>query len=300
MKLNRLIIAVMIAVIMVGSTVAGCTDQNEEDEATGIVEINGRTIEKEEFVDTMESMYGEEVLHTLIMYEIVMSAAEEEGVEATEEDIDEEIGQIRDDLGAQGYSQFLAQYGMNEASFRYNLAISMAIDNIRYSEVEVTEEALYDHFSENRDQFDHRDEVRASHILVSDESSAWHMIELLEEGDDFAELAKMYSEDPGTAEDGGDLGYFGRNEMDPAFEEAAFATSVGEISDPVESYAGYHVIKVVDRKEGRPAEFEEVEDLVEESYKEENARSGQEVLEDIRSEADVEILESEYSGIWSE
>ncbi len=299
MNPNRLLIAVMISVILVGSTMGGCADRGEE-EVTGIVEINGRTIEKDEFVDTMESMYGEETLHSLIMHEIVMAAAEEEDVKPTDEDIDEEIGKVRDDLGAQGYSQFLAQYGMNEASFRYNLAISMALDNIRYAEVEVTEEALYDHFSENREEFDHRDEVRASHILVSDESSAWHMIELLEEGDDFENLAKMYSEDTGTAEDGGDLGFFGRDEMDPAFEEAAFATPVGEVSEPVESYAGYHVIKVTDREEGRSAEFEEVEDMVEESYKEENARSGQEILEEIRAEAEVEILESDYSGIWSE
>ncbi len=295
MKSHRLIIAVIIAVALVGSTVAWYVGQGGA--AGTVATINDREIGQDEFLENLEAMYGEEALRTLILYEMVMSAAEDEGMAPAEEDLDAELDLIRNQLGEQGYAQFLAQYGMNEMAFRYNLAISMALDNIRFAEVDVSEERLYDYFDDNRERFDFHDEIRASHILVPDEASAWHMIDLLEEGGDFADLARMHSQDPGTAEDGGDLGYFGYNEMDPSFEEAAFATPVGEISDPVESYAGFHVIKVTDRQEARQAEFDEVRDRVEESYKQEIARSGQEVLDEIRSESQVNILKPEYSGM---
>ncbi len=298
LKKHRLILAVVIAVALVGSTVAWYASQGGP--PTTVATVQGTEIDQSEFSQQLENMYGEEALRTMIIYEIAMSAAEEQGLAPTEEDIDAEIDDILEQFGELGYSQFLAQYGMNDASFRYNLAISIALDNIRFAEIDTSEERLYEYFSDNREQFDYRDEVRASHILVPDEPSAWHMIDLLDEGADFGDLARMHSQDPGSAEQGGDLGFFGYNEMDPSFEDAAFGTDVGEISEPVESYAGFHVIKVTDRQEGRPAEFDEVKERVAEAFKETQARPGQEILDELRTEARVQIHKPEYAEVWGQ
>ena len=89
-------------------------------------------------------------------------------------------------------------------------------------------------------------QVNASHILVEDDANAKIVLEKVKAGEDFAELASEYSKDPGSAANGGSLGYFPRGVMVPEFEEVAFSLGVGEISDIVESQFGYHIIKVED------------------------------------------------------
>ncbi|MFI3300192.1 MAG: peptidylprolyl isomerase [Candidatus Gastranaerophilales bacterium] len=90
-------------------------------------------------------------------------------------------------------------------------------------------------------------QVRASHILVKSESRANEIKEAVEDGGSFEYYAKLYSTCP-SGQDGGDLGYFGRGQMVPQFEEVAFLTPVGEISDPVQTQFGWHLIKVVARR----------------------------------------------------
>lgn len=85
--------------------------------------------------------------------------------------------------------------------------------------------------------------VRASHILVDTEDEAWAIKSKFTEGQDFAELAKLYSKCP-SKEKGGDLGFFNRGQMVPEFEYAAFSTPVGEVTDPVKTRYGWHLIKV--------------------------------------------------------
>lgn len=90
--------------------------------------------------------------------------------------------------------------------------------------------------------------VDASHILVEDQATAKVVSEKLAADGDFAELAKEYSIDPGSASNGGDLGFFDRGKMVPEFEKVAFTTEIGSISEPVQSQFGYHIIRVNDKK----------------------------------------------------
>ena len=91
--------------------------------------------------------------------------------------------------------------------------------------------------------------VRASHILVKSEDQAWAIKSKLTEGADFSEMAMKYSMCP-SKEKGGDLGYFGRGQMVPEFEYAAYSTPVGEVSDPVKTRFGWHIIKVTRKMRG--------------------------------------------------
>src|SRR5690625_6598495 len=89
-------------------------------------------------------------------------------------------------------------------------------------------------------------EIKAQHIVVEDEDTAKEVKEKLDDGEDFAKLAEEYSTDESNKDDGGKLGYFSVGEMDPAFEDAAYGMKKGEVSDPVQSQFGFHIIK--DRK----------------------------------------------------
>ncbi|MEM9028522.1 MAG: peptidylprolyl isomerase [Pseudomonadota bacterium] len=132
------------------------------------------------------------------------------------------------------------------------------------------------------------DEIRASHILVKTEDKAKEVYEALVHDGDFAELAKKNSEDPGSRERGGDLGYFARGMMVPAFEKAAFALKKDEISQPVKSRFGWHIIKVIDRRKKAPPAFDSVKDRLRIVVVRERVKS---IVDGLRKSAKLEYVD---------
>jgi peptidyl-prolyl cis-trans isomerase C len=126
----------------------------------------------------------------------------------------------------------------------------------------VTDEALHQTYDEAVRSMAGQEEVRARHILVEGEDEAKAIFEQLKSGADFATLAKEKSKDPGAAE-GGDLGYFTKDQMVPEFADVAFKMYPGQLSNPVKTQFGWHVIKVEDRRTKQPPEFDKVKDQIE-------------------------------------
>lgn len=106
------------------------------------------------------------------------------------------------------------------------------------------------------------EEVRASHILVKTEEKANELFEALAHDGDFAELAQKNSIDPGSKTNGGDLGFFGKGRMVPAFEKAAFGLKEGEVSEPVKSQFGWHIIKVTEKRKQAPPPLAQIRDRI--------------------------------------
>jgi len=132
-------------------------------------------------------------------------------------------------------------------------------------------------------------EVRARHILVKSEQEAKDLVKQLKAGADFTELAKKSSDGP-SAQTGGDLGYFSRGQMVKPFEEAAFALKPGEISAPVQTEFGWHVIKVEDRRNRPVPSFDEVKDQLMASLVQNQLKT---VVQGLRGTAKVEIVDPE-------
>lgn len=122
----------------------------------------------------------------------------------------------------------------------------------------VSEEAIQRVYEEQVRLIPPTEEVRARHILVATREEAEEVARLLSEGEDFATLAAQVSEDPATRFEGGDLGYFTREGILPAFASVAFETPVGEISEPFETEFGWHVLTVVDRRNQPRPSLEEM------------------------------------------
>ena len=134
------------------------------------------------------------------------------------------------------------------------------------------------------------EEVQARHILVDAEDKAKELVEKVKGGADFVALAKENSKDPGSKEDGGMLGFFGRNQMVPEFEKAAFELKKGEVSAPVKSQFGWHIIKLEDRREKKPPAFEQVKDRLVGSLVHKKAL---EIATNLRTKAQVEYVDAE-------
>jgi peptidyl-prolyl cis-trans isomerase C len=124
-----------------------------------------------------------------------------------------------------------------------------------------TDEAIKKAYEEGSRKISGEQEVHARHILVATEDEAKAVEDELKKGADFAELAKMKSKDP-TASNGGDLGFFTRDKMVPEFSTAAFALEPGNISDPVKSKFGWHIIKVEEKRNREAPDFDKVKSLI--------------------------------------
>lgn len=133
-----------------------------------------------------------------------------------------------------------------------------------------------------------QEEVQAKHILVEDEAKAKEIVEKLGKGGDFAVLAKEFSKDPGSKDTGGDLGYFGRGQMVPEFEKAAFELEKGKVSAPVKSSFGFHVIKVEDKRTKAPPTFDQVKDRIKTSMMQQKAQA---VGTELRNKAQIEYID---------
>lgn len=129
------------------------------------------------------------------------------------------------------------------------------------SGITVEDEEVKKFYQENKEQFKNPESARASHILVDSEEGAKEALKEIENGMSFEDAAKKYSSCP-SKDQGGDLGEFTRGKMIPEFEEAAFAMEVDTISQPVKTQFGYHVIKLVEKKQESQSSFEEVKEQI--------------------------------------
>lgn len=131
------------------------------------------------------------------------------------------------------------------------------------AKAKVTDQDVKDYYEKHKDELSAISQIRASHILLKTEEEAKKIIARVKKGEDFAAIAKKSSIDPGSAQNGGDIGYFSSGQMVPEFESAAAKLKVGEVSsDPVKTKFGYHVIKVTDKKQGKPVEFEKIKNVL--------------------------------------
>lgn len=207
--------------------------------------VDGREVRESDYKLLMNNLgqnaayfQGEEgrkkLVEELIMHELVYSDAIENKLEKDEEFV-KALNTMKKSM--------LQQYGL-----------SKMLNNVTVSDDEIKE-----YYEKNKKLFKTGEMVRASHILVDTEEKANEILEDLTDGLSFEEAAQQYSSCPSKSA-GGDLGQFGRGQMVKEFEDAAFSMKKGEISDPVKTQFGYHIIKLTDHIPARDSELEEVKE----------------------------------------
>ncbi|MED1470277.1 peptidylprolyl isomerase [Bacillus salipaludis] len=226
----------LLALTLAGGVIA-LSACNQSGSSDTVAKSKVGDVTKEELYQAMKDKIGNQALQQLV-YEKVLAKK----YNVTNKELDAKVAQLKEQLGS-NFEAALAQYGYkSEADLKKTMKVGMMQEKAAMKDVKVTDKELKDAYAK------YQPEIKARHILVNDEKTAKEVKKKLDAGEKFEDLAKKYSQDPGSAQNGGDLGWFGTGKMDPAFEKAAYALKVNEISDPVKSQFGYHIIQVTDKK----------------------------------------------------
>ncbi len=195
---------------------------------------------------------------------------------------------------------------------------SLISRNVKASKSEIQsllkkeEEKVKEYFTKNQEKYSQKEQVRAKHILLktTDPEKEAEVLKKAQslvvraKGESFEALAKEFSEDPGSKENGGDLGFFERGRMVKEFEDAAFSLPVGEVSEPIKSQFGYHIIRVEEKKEAKSPEFANVkESVAEDLLKERKASQAKAELAEIldqQSQSKLRKFLKKYNLKWQE
>ncbi|MGE7663570.1 peptidylprolyl isomerase [Peribacillus sp. NPDC097197] len=222
--------------VAVAAGLIGLTACNSDKEA--VVESKAGDISKEEFYNVMKDRYGDQVLQEMV-YEKVLS----DKYTVTDKEVKAKVKELKDQMG-ENFDSALASSGYNsEADLKRALRIGMLQEKAAIADINVKEAEVKEAYE------NYKPDLKARHILVKDKKTAEEVKAKLDKGGDFAALAKEYSTDTGTAAKGGDLGWFSTGEMVPEFETAAAKLKKDEISKPIKSEFGYHIIQLQDKKE---------------------------------------------------
>lgn len=277
----------IIATITVG--VIGLSACSSDDSEI-VVETNSGNISKEEFYEEMKASSGEMILQQMVLSKIL-----EEKYEIDEEALDTQVETYMMQYGEQWESVLMQSGYADEEEFRKELSLQMLQQEAMIDGIEVTDEEIELRYERLQT------EVEASHILVTDEETSNDLKAQLDAGADFAELAEEHSTD-GSAVEGGQLGYFSTGQMVTEFEDAAYGLAIDEISAPVQSQHGWHIIKVTDKRE-LEAEVQELEDI-RDNLRQEIAMSkideatAMERMESLIEDADIKVNIEDFKDIF--
>ena len=252
-NIKKYLLAFVIIALIVGAVVFALTRPSDD----AVARVNGEDITKDELYEIMVKQDGQTALDALISKKIIQLEAEKQNIQVTDADLEGEVAELANYYGGQAaFEQSLTTYNMTIDDVKKDLTVQVQLEKLMESRITITDKEVEEYFAANSEQFAAAEQVKASHILVDSEEKALAVKQLLAEGKDFADLAKEYSTDTSNNQQGGDLGLVKRGDMVAEFEEAAFALAAGEISEPVKTEFGYHIIKVTEKTEPQPGTLE--------------------------------------------
>lgn len=206
------------------------------------------------------------VLDQVVEQRLIMQEARRRGAEAADQQLEKAINDIKANFPtAAEFQTALTQRGLTEADLRSRLRTNLTVQNLaaKVSTATVSEAEIRSQFQANRAQYDKPEQVHVRHILVESEAEARFALARLNRGEKFEDLARQLSKDPGSKEQGGDLGFVGKGQLVPEFEQAAFALlRPGQISPVVKTQYGYHIIRLVERRAAQSATLDQVRDQI--------------------------------------
>ena len=237
-----------LAALLAATMLAACASGGS------IATVNGQPISRAEFEQKLEaSSVARNVLQQMVQEALINQYAKNNNITVTDAEIAQREDQLKANFPSGSWDEMLKARNLTEADVKTALREQIILDKALAKDVTITPAQVKQYFDKNHAAFDKPEQVQARHILVPDLATANKIEAQLKAGKNFADLAKQYSTDPGSKDKGGDLGWFRRGQMVPAFDKVAFSLPVGAISQPVKSPFGYHIIQVEGKQPGQTA-----------------------------------------------
>jgi peptidyl-prolyl cis-trans isomerase C len=288
-----------------------------------VARVNGHNITKADLEKAIRSIENREgapvptaqrdrvfrgVLDELIAYRLLIQESESRKVTVSDDEINARVANIRQQFPSEdAFKSMLAQQKVTLEQVRADTKQALGVERLVNTQIEskiaVKPEDVAEFYQQNPNEFRVPEQVRASHILIrvpegADATTkatalarAQEVLKSAKAGKDFAALAKEYSQDPGSAANGGDLGVFPEGQMVKPFNDVAFSLAPGSISDVVETEFGYHIIKVVQKQPSRVRTLDETRPRIEQHLQNVNRqRETQAFVRGLRSKGKVEIF----------
>lgn len=253
---------------------------------------------------TIEKM-GQKILDQLIDMEILLQESQKQKIQITDTSVADHLAKFKARFpSAEAYEKALKELNISETDLKEKtmkgLAVQKLIEKQVTSKIEISDADRRGFYDSNPNFFEQPEQVEARHILIKsdpkdEKAQQEKALEKIKEaqqqvkaGEDFADLAKKYSEGP-SGKNGGDLGYFGRGQMVKPFEDAAFGLEPGQISDIVKTRFGYHLIMVTGKKAARTIPYEEVKEKIGPHLKQQKSSESIKVyIEKLKKEVKIE------------
>ncbi|EJS54988.1 peptidylprolyl isomerase [Bacillus cereus] len=273
MKKNKLFMGTIITCVALALSACG----SSENVATSKV---GNVTEKE-LSKELRQTYGKSTLSQMMLNKALLDK-----YKVSDEEAKKQVDAAKEQMGDK-FEVALEQVGLkNEDELKEKMKPEIALE--KAIKATVTDKDVKDN---------HKPEMKVSHILVKDEKTAKEVKEKINNGEDFTTLAKQYSEDTGSKEQGGEIAGFAPGQTVKEFEEAAYKLDAGQVSEPIKTSYGYHIIKVTDKKELKP--FDEVKDTIRKDLEQQRLQDAtgkwkQQVINDLLKEADIKVTDKEF------
>ena len=292
-----------------------------------VATINGVKISGVEFSKGLQSykkrlaMMGQEVppehtkeinktiIDDLVSRELLIQNCNKTGIKVSDDELNKEMASIKARFqNEEQFNQMIKSQNLTMDDVKSDVRKALAIKKLMRNDIEdkitVDEKAVNEYYKNNPDKFIEGESIKASHILIMVDKNAAKdaketakkkidgLLIRVKKGEDFAKLAKENSDDKGSGQNGGDLGFFSKGMMVPNFEKAVFSLKKDEISEVVETEFGYHIIKLTDKKPSRTIPQSEVHDRLKNFLKSMEAnKKVSEYLADLRKKADIKVVE---------
>lgn len=268
-----------------------------------VLTVNGQAITREQLDTKLENstspVTARQVLQLMVTDDLIDQYAQSHKITVTQAEIDKVENQYKAQYPAAQWDQLLKTRGLTEQDVQDLIRRQIILDKAVGGNVKVPPKQIAAYFALNHAQLDQPAQARARHILVADAATAQKVEADLKAGKDFAAEAKQYSMDPGSKDAGGELGWFPRGRMVPAFDTYVFTGPVGKISPPVKSPLGYHIIQIEERKPAMKATLANSSAKIATMLRQQQESPLiQQFLQQLQMTAKIDVNDQRFAGIF--
>jgi foldase protein PrsA len=291
-KAQRLIAG--LATLLLGAALAACASGG------AVATVNGEPINKSAFEDKLEASPGaRNTLQQLVQEALILQYAKNNNITVTDDEIAKREDDLKGNFPSGSWDEMLKARGLSEDDVKQALREQIILDKALQKSVTITPAQVKAYFDKNRAAFDKPEQIKARHILVKDLATANKVEAALKSGQSFADVAKQYSTDPGSKDKGGELGFFRRGQMVPAFDKVAFSMKPDQISAPVKSPFGYHIIQVESVQPGVKATLANSTDRITAMLRQQQeAPLIQPFLQGLQQKATIVVLDQRFADLF--